>query len=60
MDRVGDLVPDDRGQVIESKRFAVLLDGRVQRDDGFVNTIAPQVYKGAGGTLWSSAPVTLS
>jgi alpha-L-rhamnosidase len=25
-----------------------------------VNTIAPQVYKGAGGTLWSSAPVTLS
>lgn len=32
----------------------------VQRDDGFVNTIAPQVYKGAGGTLWSSAPVTLS
>jgi alpha-L-rhamnosidase len=32
----------------------------VQREDGFVNTIAPQVYKGAGGTLWSSAPVTLS
>ena len=32
----------------------------VQRADGFVNTIAPQVYKGAGGTLWSSAPVTLS
>lgn len=32
----------------------------VQRDDGFVNTIAPQVYKGAGGALWSSAPVTLS
>ena len=32
----------------------------VQRDDGFVNTIAPQVYKGAGGTLWSSAPVTMS
>jgi alpha-L-rhamnosidase len=23
----------------------------VQREDGFVNTIAPQVYKGAGGTL---------
>jgi alpha-L-rhamnosidase len=32
----------------------------VQREDGFVNTIAPQVYKGAGGTLWSSAPVTMS
>ena len=32
----------------------------VQRDDGFVNTIAPQVYQGAGGTLWSSAQVTLS
>lgn len=32
----------------------------VQRDDGFVNTIAPQTYRGAGGTLWSSAPVTLS
>lgn len=32
----------------------------VQRDDGFVNTIAPQVYKGAGGALWSSAPVTLT
>lgn len=32
----------------------------VQRDDGFVNTIAPQVYRGAGGALWSSAPVTLS
>jgi len=32
----------------------------VQRDDGFVNTIAPQVYKGAGGTLWSSAPLTVS
>ncbi len=32
----------------------------VQREDGFVNTIAPQVYKGAGGTLWSSAPVTLT
>jgi alpha-L-rhamnosidase len=32
----------------------------VQREDGFVNTIAPQVYKGWGGTLWSSAPVTLS
>lgn len=32
----------------------------VQRDDGFVNTIAPQVYKGAGGALWSSAPATLS
>lgn len=31
-----------------------------QREDGFVNTIAPQVYKGAGGTLWSSAPVTMS
>ena len=31
----------------------------VQREDGFVNTIAPQVYKGAGGALWSSAPVTL-
>jgi alpha-L-rhamnosidase len=32
----------------------------VQREDGFVNTIAPQTYKGAGGTLWSSGPVTLS
>jgi len=32
----------------------------VQREDGFVNTIAPHVYKGAGGTLWSSAPVTMS
>jgi len=32
----------------------------VQRDDGFVNTIAPQVYRGAGGTLWSSAVVTLT
>jgi len=32
----------------------------VQREDGFVNTIAPQVYRGAGGTLWSSAPVTMS
>jgi alpha-L-rhamnosidase len=32
----------------------------VQRADGFVNTIAPHVYKGAGGTLWSSAPVTMS
>jgi alpha-L-rhamnosidase len=32
----------------------------VQGDDGFVNTIAPQTYRGAGGTLWSSAPVTLS
>jgi len=32
----------------------------VQGEDGFVNTIAPQVYKGAGGTLWSSAPVTLT
>ncbi len=32
----------------------------VQTEDGFVNTIAPQVYKGAGGTLWSSAPVTLT
>ncbi|MCU0779635.1 MAG: glycoside hydrolase family 78 protein, partial [Akkermansiaceae bacterium] len=32
----------------------------VQREDGFVNTIAPQTYKGAGGTLWSSAPVTMS
>ena len=32
----------------------------VQRDDGFVNTIAPQVYKGAGGTLWSSSPVTMN
>lgn len=32
----------------------------VQREDGFVNTIAPQVYKGAGGTLWSSAPITLT
>ncbi len=32
----------------------------VQREDGFINTIAPQIYKGAGGTLWSSAPVTMS
>lgn len=32
----------------------------VQREDGFNNTIAPQIYKGAGGTLWSSAPVTMS
>jgi len=32
----------------------------VQGEDGCVNTIAPQVYKGAGGTLWSSAPITLS
>ena len=30
----------------------------VQSPDGMVNTIAPQVYHGAGGTLWSSAPVT--
>lgn len=32
----------------------------VQSEDGFVNTIAPQIYNGAGGTLWSSAPVTMS
>jgi len=32
----------------------------VQREDGFVNTIAPQTYRGAGGTLWGSAPVTMS
>lgn len=32
----------------------------VQSEDGMVNTIAPQPYLGAGGTLWSSAPVTLS
>ncbi len=32
----------------------------VQREDGFVNTIAPQIYKGAGGTLWSSAPITMT
>jgi alpha-L-rhamnosidase len=32
----------------------------VQSDDGMVNTIAPQPYKGAGGTLWSSAPLTLA
>lgn len=32
----------------------------VQSDDGMVNTIAPQPYLGAGGTLWSSAPVTLT
>ena len=32
----------------------------VQRDDGFINTIAPQIYNGAGGTLWSSALVTLN
>ena len=32
----------------------------VQNADGSVNTIAPQTYKGAGGTLWSSAPVTLT
>jgi alpha-L-rhamnosidase len=32
----------------------------VQRDDGFINTIAPQIYSGAGGTLWSSALVTLN
>lgn len=31
-----------------------------QSEDGMVNTIAPQPYAGAGGTLWSSAPVTLS
>ena len=31
----------------------------VQRDDGFINTIAPQIYDGAGGSLWSSAPVTV-
>ncbi len=32
----------------------------VQREDGFINTIAPQTYRGAGGTLWSSAPITMS
>jgi alpha-L-rhamnosidase len=32
----------------------------VQDEDGMVNTIAPQPYLGAGGTLWSSAPVTMS
>jgi alpha-L-rhamnosidase len=32
----------------------------VQSEDGMVNTIAPQPYAGAGGTLWSSAPLTLS
>jgi alpha-L-rhamnosidase len=32
----------------------------VQRDDGFINTIAPQTYNGAGGTLWNSALVTLN
>lgn len=32
----------------------------VQSEDGFVNTIAPQIYKGAGGTLWSRAPVTMT
>lgn len=32
----------------------------VQSDDGMVNTIAPQPYSGAGGTLWSSAPLTLT
>jgi alpha-L-rhamnosidase len=32
----------------------------VQREDGFINTIAPQIYKGAGGTLWSSAAITMS
>lgn len=32
----------------------------VQSDDGMVNTIAPQPYSGAGGTLWSSAPITLT
>jgi len=32
----------------------------VQSPDGMVNTIAPQPYLGAGGTLWSSAPVTMS
>jgi alpha-L-rhamnosidase len=31
----------------------------VQSDDGMINTIAPQPYSGAGGTLWSSAPLTL-
>jgi len=30
----------------------------VQDDDGMINTIAPQPYHGAGGTLWSSAPLT--
>lgn len=30
----------------------------VQDEDGMVNTIAPQPYKGAGGTLWSSAGLT--
>ena len=32
----------------------------VQREDGFINTIAPHTYSGAGGTLWNSALVTLN
>lgn len=32
----------------------------VQDETGMVNTIAPQPYLGAGGTLWSSGPVTVS
>lgn len=32
----------------------------VQGEDGMVNTIAPQPYLGAGGTLWSSAPLTMA
>ncbi len=31
----------------------------VQDETGMINTIAPQPYPGAGGTLWSSAPITL-
>ena len=31
--RVGDFVPDDRREVVESDRLAMVLDRRMQRDD---------------------------
>ena len=31
--RVGDLVPDDRREVVEADRLAMVLDRRMQRDD---------------------------
>lgn len=31
-----------------------------QSANGFINTLAPQTFNGWGGTLWSSAPITLS
>jgi alpha-L-rhamnosidase len=51
-------LPNFRSMAFYSKAIRDWCD--VQDDDGMVNTIAPQPYLGAGGTLWSSAPVTMS